>query len=78
MTNWIKCSDRLPDTDANCRVFRTGINHTQEEPEFYKYEYSRWYKLNTGYDFGWSAEQNCPGLPITHWYYVPEPPETDK
>lgn len=63
MTEWVKCSDRLPEKDIGILIFWNGNVRMAE-------------LQNTGshFDFFVSGTFYLDGEDVTHWMPLPEPP----
>ncbi len=60
---WIKCSDRLPDTSSDILFVRNGCNDVHTG-----------YRSDTDVFYSYSADGLFDIECITHWMELPEPP----
>lgn len=75
MSEWIKCSDKMPDCKNVLAVF------VSEKDQMYKMNHQGWFR-DTIYscyvgDGKFVIESHGPILPATHWMPLPKLPKND-
>lgn len=65
MSEWIKCSERLPENDTRCLVVR------------YDYVTGTPFVDILWFDNLWWDRRNRGDYAVTHWMYLPDAPEVE-
>lgn len=74
--NWIKCSERLPETGENVIVIQDPTTTATRKPLFAVFDGARFFPpvptIFADFKYGTSA-----WVDITHWQPLPEPPKME-
>ncbi|EQA3420201.1 DUF551 domain-containing protein [Cronobacter dublinensis] len=74
MSEWIKCSERMPENDDYVLVADFDAHYTSCEPNYQIACYGDWFKNNyPSWDNGDGLGVNL--KTITHWMPLPAPPD---
>lgn len=69
MSDWVKCSERMPAENESCIVYRSDISNPQ--PCNMYWNGSVW--IPDGY--GFDSDEELPASHVSHWQPLPLPPK---
>lgn len=82
MSEWIKCSDRLPEDNSHVLISATGgnvdISFFSRNREFLKRYGNGYSRSRLGKDSGYFEISHRYGYQVTHWQPRPAPAAEDK